>query len=158
AEALANAGTEVPPQFFLGFESYTNSPVRKEATGILGYQMDAVAELFNGLAAAKPTRLINVFRPALDEESGKSFDATGKSYRALPIEIAFNGTEASLREFLSSLDDSKKFYYVVRSIRVSNEKQKAPTASDAEFRQEEEAADSGAGASDAFAGGGFVLP
>lgn len=158
AEALTNAGAEVPPQFFLGFESYTNSPVRKEATGILGYQMDAVAELFKGLAAAKPTRLINVFRPALEEESGKTFDPAGKTYRALPIEIAFNGTEATLREFLSSLDDSKKYYYVIRSIRISNEKQKAPTATDAQFRQAEETADAGGGASDVFAGGGFVLP
>lgn len=159
AEALANAGTEVPPQFFLGFESYTNSPVRKEATGILGYQMDAVAELFKGLAAAKPARLLNVFRPALDEESGKVFDAKDKTFRALPIEIAFNGTEASLRDFLSSLDDSGKYYYVIRSIRISNEKQKAPTATDAEFKQAGDEADAGgAGAADAFAGGGFVLP
>ncbi len=161
AKALADAGTEVPAEFFLGFESYTNSPVRKEATGILGYQMDAIAKLFHGLAAAKPTKLLNVYRPALEEESGRAFDPAGKTFRALPVEIVFNGPESSLRDFLSSLDDASdagNYYYVIRSIRISNEKQKAPTASDAAFKKPEEDASAGSGASDIFAGGGFVLP
>ena len=162
AAEFAKSKTELPPDFFLGFETYTTSPVRREATGILTYQMDALSQLAANLAAAAPAKLLNIYRETLPEEDGKQFDAKGKSFRALPVEISFNGTEASLRKFLSSLDDSGKYYYVIRSMRVTNEKVKAPTATDAQFKAEEEAAggDGGAApATDPFGGGGgFVLP
>ncbi len=159
AKAFADAGTEVPGEFFLGYETFTNSPARKEATGILTYQMEAARELMTKLAAAAPAKLLNIHRPPLEEESGKTFDPKGKTYRALPLEISFYGNEASLRSFLSSLDDSGKYYFVVRSIRVTNEKQTAPTAADGNFKKEEEAAPEGGGGGDPFGGaGGFVLP
>lgn len=162
AAALTSSNTEVPPEFFLGFEKYTNSPVKREATGILTFEMDALSQLVANLAAAAPTKLLNIYREPLPEEDGKQFDAKGKTFRALPVEITFNGNEASLRKFLSSLDDSGKYYYVIRSMRVSNEKIKAPTAADGNFKAEEgEAAPAGggAGAADPFGGaGGFVLP
>ena len=69
------------------------------------------------------------------------------------------------RKFLSSLDDSGKYYYVIRSIRIVNEKLKAPTSADGSFKTEEAAPDAGAGTAapgaDPFGGaaaGGFVLP
>jgi hypothetical protein len=151
-------GVELPPEFLLGFEAYATSPARKDATGILTFQLEAMSELAANLAKAAPVKLINIHRPELEEEEGKTFDPKGKSFRALPVELVFNGTEESLRKFLSSLDDSEKFYFVVRSLRVQNEKQTAPTAADGNFATEEETAatDEGGGA-DPF-GGTFVLP
>jgi hypothetical protein len=157
AKSFADAGCEIPAEFFLGYEAFTNSPVKKEATGILGYEMEGIGQLLRYLADAAPAKLVNIHRPTLPEEEGQVFDPKGKTFRALPVEISFTGSEASLRKFLSSLDDSEKFYYVVRSMRVMNEKVKAPTAADSQFKTEEEAAPE-AGA-DAFPdAGGFVLP
>ena len=127
--------------------------------------MEAISNLMANLATAAPAKLLNIYRAPLPEEEGKTFDAKNHSYRALPLEISFTGTEGSLRKFLSSLDDSGKYYYVIRSIRVTNEKIKAPTAADGAFKTEEAGA-AGAGAaapggSDPFGGaggGGFVLP
>jgi hypothetical protein len=161
AKAFEQAKTEIPAEFFLGYESFTQSPVKKEATGILTYEMEAIAELLTNLAAAAPAKLINIHRPPLEEEDGKTFDPKGKTYRALPVEISFNGNEATLRKFLSSLDDSGKYYFVVRSMRVMNEKSEAPTAADGNFKTEEDeaAAEDGAAGGDPFGGaGGFVLP
>lgn len=158
AAAFEKSGTEIPAEFFLGSEEYTNSPVRKEATGILTYQLEAISQLAANLADAAPAKLLNIHRPKLEEEEGKKFDPQGKTYRALPVEIAFTGTEASFRKFLSSLDDSGKYYYVIRSMRVTNEKTKAPTAADGVFKVDEPE-DGGADAADPFGGaGGFVLP
>ena len=168
-KAFANVSpvpTELPAEFSLGNESYTSSPPRKEATGILTYELEAISELIANLAAASPTKLLNIHRPQLDEEKegGKPFDPKGKSYRALPVEISFAGNEATVRKFISSLDDSQKHYYVVRSIRLMNEKQKAPTAADSEFKEEDGEGKPGGGgaapAADPFGGaaGGFVLP
>ncbi|QJE97147.1 Amuc_1100 family pilus-like protein [Luteolibacter luteus] len=163
AAAFEASKTELPPEFFLGFEKYTTSPVKREATGILSFEMEALSQLAANLAEAAPTKLLNIYRESLPEEDGKAFDAKGKSFRTLPIEISFNGNEDSVRKFLSSLDDSGKHYFLVRSMRISNEKAKAPTAADGNFKAEE--ADGGAApaaggaAADPFGGaGGFVLP
>ncbi len=161
AKAFADAKTEVPAEFFLGYESLTKETVKKEATGVLTYEMEAIGQLLTNLAAAAPVKLINIHRPPLEEEDGKTFDPKGMTYRALPVEISFNGSETTLRTFLSSLDDSGKYYFVVRSMRVMNEKSKAPTAADGNFKTEEDNAgvDGGATGGDPFGGaGGFVLP
>lgn len=159
AKAITDAKGEVPGDFFDGFELYKETAVKKEATGILTYQLGAVSQLMSGLAASGPVKLLNIHRPKLDEEDGKVFNHEGKMFRALPFEIAFNCKEETFRKFLSSLDDSGKYYYVIRSMRISNDKQKAPTAADAEFKTAEEAAATpAAGGGDFGAGGGFVLP
>jgi hypothetical protein len=164
-KAITDAKGEVPAEFFIGFEAYREAPARKEATGILSYQLEAVSNLFAGLAASGPAKVLNTYRPLLEEEEGKVFDVKGKSFRALPFEIAFSGKEETFRKFLSSLDDSGKYYYVIRSIRVVNEKLKAPTSADGQFKTEEAASDAGAATAapgaDPFGGaaaGGFVLP
>lgn len=164
-KAITDAKGEVPAEFFIGFEAYKDAPARKEATGILTYQLEAISNLFAGLAASGPAKILNTYRPPLEEEEGKVFDGKGKSYRALPFELAFNGKEEVLRKFLSSLDDSGKYYYVIRSVRIINEKTKAPTSADGQFKAEE-GAGGGEGAAvapaaDPFGGaaaGGFVLP
>ncbi|WP_035608181.1 Amuc_1100 family pilus-like protein [Haloferula sp. BvORR071] len=159
AKAITDAKGEVPAEFFIGFEAYKESAVKKEATGVLTFELDGISQLMENLAAAGPVKLLNLHRPHLAEEDGKPFDATGKMLRALPFEMAINCKEETFRKFLSALDDSKH-YYVIRSIRVTNEKPKAPTAADAEFKSDEPAATGGGAGGDAFGGGagGFVLP
>lgn len=158
AKSFADAGVEIPGEFFIGYEDFTNSPVKKEATGILSYQMEGIGQLLGYLAAANPVKLLNIHRPKLVEEEGGTFDPKGKSFRALPVELSFTGTEASLRSFLSALDDSEKYYFVVRSMRVMNEKSTAPTAADGQFKTDE-SEEAAPAAGDAFPdAGGFVLP
>lgn len=157
AKAITDNKGEVPADFFDGFELYKETAVKKEATGILTYELEAISQLMAGLAASGPVKILNIHRPKLEEEDGKVFDTKDKMLRALPFEIAFNCKEDALRKFLSSLDDSGKYYYVIRSMRVSNEKVKAPTAADAAFKTEEEAAPAPGGDS-GIGGGGFVLP
>lgn len=159
AKAFADAGVEIPGEFFLGYETFTNSPVKKEATGILSHQMEGIGQLLGYLAAANPDKLLNIHRSRLVEEEGATFDPKGKSFRALPVELSFTGTEASLRAFLSALDDSEKYYFVVRSMRVMNEKSTAPTAADGQFKDDDSTEDAPAAGGEATSdAGGFVLP
>lgn len=149
----------IPKTFYLGFESYTDTQAKGDATGLLAYQLGAISELHASLAAAKPHRLLNFHREPLAEESAKAYVVKpGVPYRPLPVEVAFSGSEKSLREFINSLQTSKKYFYMVRSIRVLNEKQSAPKASDVQFGK----ASPATGANTAPAGGifdtAFVLP
>lgn len=133
AAKFQSEGTEIPADFFLGFEAYTKSTIGENITGVMSYQLEAFTELFRMLASAAPTRLINVHRPQLEEETGLEFDADDRTFREHPIEIAFTGTEETLRKFLSSIDDSEKHYFSVRVLKVSNQRMSAPNATDARF-------------------------
>jgi hypothetical protein len=149
--------TEVPESFYLGFTEYTQKLPDSSQTGLLSYQLSAYEELFAKLAAAAPVKLLNVYREPLPEETGKQVDLEGVAYRAHSIEVSFAGREDSLREFLAALDDSENHYFVIRSIRVVNERNSAPNAKDARFEQPKASTDPG---SNPFGGGdnAFVFP
>ncbi|MBB5351894.1 hypothetical protein HNR46_002133 [Haloferula luteola] len=150
------AGTALPPGFYLGFARYTDQLPKGNQTGLLGYELAASEEMFGLLAEAGPSQLLNVYRRPLPEEADREEDLKGKAYRTHSFEVTFSGREKVLREFLSSLANSESHYYVVRTMRVKNERESAPNASDAKFEQPA-SADAGANESP-FGGGGFVFP
>jgi hypothetical protein len=153
--AFEPVGTKLPPSFHFGFETYTGSLAKESATGILSYQLDAMNVLFSRLAAAHPSEIRNVFRPKLPEEDDQAFVPPADSIaRPLSVEITFKAHEKALREFLTSLATADKYYYVVRTMAVSNEKQLAPTEKDAHFDSPKGKAPAG----DLFGETGVVLP
>lgn len=151
-DAFKASGAKIPEGFFVGFENYRSALAPENATGILGYQLGAITELFLALGKAAPTELKNVYRPVLEEERGGVFEAKDVVSRPLPIEVTFRGNEKSVREFISALATSEKHYYVIHSIRVANDKLVGPGPADAKFPEVPKPAAS------PFEGGGFTLP
>lgn len=148
--------TTLPEAFFSGFEGYTDALARENATGLLDYQLGAAKEMLLALAAAKPAALVNLYRPRLSEEDGTAWVAGPTDVaRPLPFEITFNGPESAAREFLSSLAKSGKYYYVIRTVRIANEKKTAPLSADAKFDPVAPPPTSGANAA---GGSDFALP
>ena len=159
AEGLDSVKNTIPKDFYLGFESYTNTPAQEGATGVLAYQLGAISEMHGILATAKPAKLLNFYRQPIDEEAGKAYTTEkGATYRALPVEIAFSGSEKSLRAFVNGLNSSKKFFYLIRSTRIMNEKQNAPKASDVQFDADKAKPGGAAGGGIFEPGSAFVLP
>ncbi len=153
-KAFEDTQAIVPEPFFLGFERYRTSLASGSTTGLLSFQMDAVKKLMLSLAKSGVSELKNVHRPSLPEEDGQTFTPAETAVsRALPIEITFTGSEKSAREFISSIVDSSNGYFVIRALRISNEKKEAGTIKDIKF--EAGALD---GASAGGGDGGFVLP
>jgi hypothetical protein len=150
----ANPEIEIPEGFYVGLRQFTDRPPSQNVTGVLSYELNAIKKLLLLLAEAKPTKLNNIHRPDLPEESGQTVNLDGKAYRSYPVEITFTGREETLREFISSLDNQKEYYYVIRSLRLRNERQTPPNAGDARFEQPKPEP----AAADPFAGGGFVFP
>ena len=135
--------TELPASFYLGFGEYTQKLPQANQTGLLAYELAAYEELFTKLAEAAPVKVLNVFRQPLPEESGKPGPGEGAASRNHSIEISFAGREDTLRRFLASLDDSEKHFFIVRSLRVTNERNTAPNAKDARFEQPKNKPDAG---------------
>jgi len=133
--AFETSQATLPGGFLVGFESYASGVALGDATSLMAYQMGAMEWLFVKLAEARPEALINVYRQPLPEEKGQPYVyAENQISRDLPIEITFSGSARAMREFLSSLVDSKDYYFIPRIIRVENEKQAGPTRSDAQFK------------------------
>ncbi len=152
-DALAAVPTEIPDNFALGFEGYTTNPARQNATGLLGYQLDGIGALFDILAQARPSEVTNFHREPLPEERAGTWEPPpGEVARPLPFELTFRGRERCLREFLNGLAASTDYYFVVRSMRVKNQRITGPTAAEAKFEKPKATTPI-----DPF-GGGFVLP
>ncbi len=150
----------LPKGFYLGFEDYVSTPAQGSATGILTYQLSAISEVHALLAAAKSVQLLNFYREKLVEEKGGVYTPVPDShFRALPFEISFCGSESSLRDFINGLQSSKNHFFVIRSLRVRNEKQEAPKASDANFSTKASNSEEGSAAGGIFdSADAFVLP
>lgn len=134
----------------LGFEKYTVSPPPNEATAFLSYQLDALDWLFGALADARPTALVNVYREELPVENGEPMDGGGdergrpgrgrgdetekKPFHLLPVELTFKAREPAARAFLEKVASNSEHFFVIRSVRVQNEKRdKAPQKDDVDF-------------------------
>ncbi len=153
ARALEARSVEYPEdKFYLGFESYTGTPPGEAATAYLNYQLTALKSLFETVAAARPSALVNVHRPKLPVEEGNLMDAAeepakgrgGRTvrkpkaatapYYRLPVEVTFRSTEPAARKILSDLASHKEHYFVVRSIRIQNEERdNAPEKDEVQF-------------------------
>ena len=141
----------LPRGFYLGFETYTNTPAQQGATGILAYQLSSISEVHKLLAAAKPAKLLNFMREPLPEEKNIMYEPiNGAPYRILPFEISFSGPESSMRDFINGLQSSKSYFYVIRTLRIKNEKLVGPKASDVQFNTKPAKASGGVEGFDAF--------
>lgn len=125
---------ELPENFFLGFEEYSNRLAPTGATGMLLHQLDGIRTALTGLAAARPSSVIKVYREPIPEERGGNYKpAPNDVARYLSFEVTFKGSESSAREFLSSLGATESHFLVVRCLKIQNERDTPPTVSDAEF-------------------------
>lgn len=149
---------KLPENFFLGFEPYTATLAREDATGVLAFQLDSIKEMLLALAKAGPSQLQNLHRPKSPEEDGAKWTpGDADTARPFPLEVTFSGTEKSARAFLSALANSPTRYYSIRTLRITNEKHgKAPNKADGKFETATPAGGARTPAADPF--GGFVLP
>lgn len=141
-EVTAAFGTDttLPAGFFLGFESYQAQLAKEEATGVLNYQLGGIKNAMLGLAAARPSEVIRIHRPQLAEEAGDKFQSQPNQVaRNFPVEITFKGSESSARKFITFLGETNSYYYVVRSMKIVNEKDVPPKVIDAKFEKDEPA-------------------
>jgi len=134
-KAFKEGGTEIPDDFFMGFESYRNKMAESESTGLLDYQLSAVRHALLKLAEARPSEVISVYREPIPEESGTAYEVSENEVaRKFGYEVVFKGPETSAREFISALGNVDPYYFIVRAIRIRNEKNDPPRVSDAKFK------------------------
>ena len=175
-KAFNKTETSLPEGFGFGFEKYAKIQAAPYATSKLNYQLGAIQWLLEKLAENEPKAIINIRRELLDVEKGPPPAPSTKKnarrrnqaanpedeiiFEVMPVELAFTASEASMRNFLKEMANSKGYLYALRSLRIRNEKQNAPSPKDAAF-QDKKPNNDDAGffapeENDVF--GGFSLP
>jgi hypothetical protein len=155
-EAFKAVGCDLPDGFYLGFEEYGKKPATEKATGVLGYQLDGIRQALLGLAGARPSKVIRFYREPVEEETGGNYQPNPDDVaRNFACEITFKGSESSARKFISSLGTTDSYYYIIRCLKIVNERDTPPQVNDAKF--ESEAPASAPASADIF-NDVFILP
>ena len=136
-KAFESVKCELPGKFFLGFEAYSGGLAKEEATGVLGYQLEGISHALLGLAEAHPSKLMRIHRVAVPEENGGTFQSAPNSVaRDFAVEFTFKGSESAARKFISYLGETNSHFYVVRCVKIVNERDTPPKVSDAKFEDD----------------------
>jgi hypothetical protein len=134
SNAFSNGKTTLPEKFFLGFETYRSEPAKDDATGTLLHQMDGIKAALMGLAEARPSALLKVWRVAVPEEDGGNFQPGPNDVaRFFSCEVTFKGSEQSARDFLNALGATDSHYFIIRTLSFKNERETPPKVTDAKF-------------------------
>lgn len=138
--AFKASQVKLPADFLMGFEAYRGELAKSGSTALLDYQVNAVKQLLLGMAESRPSELIRIYREKIPEESDKAYEPfENEVARKFSYEIAFKGSEASVRDFITRLGDKESYYCVIRSMRFNNERSTPPRISDAKFEKPQEA-------------------
>ena len=134
--AFKAAESKLPDDFFMGFNAYRSQLAKSGSTALLDYQLKALKHLLLGMAEARPTELSRIYRKKIVEEDDGIYEpAQDDVAREFSYEIVFKGSEASVRDFINKFGDNESYYYVIRSMRIENEKNTPPRISDAKFEK-----------------------
>jgi hypothetical protein len=128
--------TKLPPKFYLGFDKYQSEPPLAEMASALSRQLDAIAFVAQTLIDDKADAILSIQRTPLPGEVasrtvGKPVPAGDKSnlVRKFPFTISFIGEQSKLRKAVDDIVKTDKQFYIVRALRVKNQRDKPPSRS-----------------------------
>lgn len=140
AEKARKNKIKLPDKFYLGFEEYSSALPNTTAAPLLGQELAQVELLVGSLFEARIDALTSFRRiPIREEREPMSPNPTATNKPAAPtnevrkviersvIEIAFVSTPSAARQFLNQIAGSGQQFFIIRLLRVRNEKDKGPT-------------------------------
>ncbi|HEV2095933.1 MAG TPA: Amuc_1100 family pilus-like protein [Chthoniobacterales bacterium] len=141
-KARANK-VKLPDNFFLGFNEFASGLPSTELAPLLAQQLEQAEVVLNFVLDARVNALNAFHRTPLAEERGTTSTppstltgarkgaaanaASPKLIQCNVIAMTFTSSPAAARKILSQLANSKQQFYIVRTLRILNEKDKGPT-------------------------------
>lgn len=146
AEKAAAQGTNLPPNFYLGFQQYRDTlPADSEAIS-LGRELKAIKFVVCALLDNRVTNIVEVNRdPRSQSESVRlesnsetrghaAADNQEQDRGALvtrhPFQVGFTATQAALRRALNTIASTPQQYYIIDLLNVANEELTGPPRDD----------------------------
>jgi hypothetical protein len=145
--ALSRAQTnnvKLPDKFQLGFDEFAMALPDTAVAPLLGQELSQIQMLINILLDAKVDSVTSFHRAPLSEEHAASSTPTPSPARrtamatktATPppvllkrniVDLTFKATPAAARKVLNEIANSSGQFFIIRTLYVHNEKDKAPT-------------------------------
>ncbi len=125
-EHATNRGVELPPKFYLGFETYESQLPRNDVTGLLNWQLTAVNSVITRLIDLKVAKINSVVRAPLPGEiTAEEKAKEAPLLKKYPFFVSFTGYPGNLQATLNDLVSFPQFT-IARAVRVENEQLKSP--------------------------------
>lgn len=116
----------VPEGFYFGMQQYANTLPKPAATGILKYQLDSVDYLLRTVIDQGADEIIAVDREPIALEKGDGDPERTQLVAKYPVKLSFVTSHDGFRKFLNLVSNDKKYFYIVRVLRVDNEVKAGP--------------------------------
>jgi len=117
----------VPDGFYFGMKEYATTLPKPAATGILKYQLDSVDYLLRTLIDQGADEVIAVEREQTALEKGEEDPEKTQLVAKYPVKLSFVTSHDGFRKFLNMVSNDKKYFYIVRVLRVDNEVKEGPS-------------------------------
>lgn len=129
-------GVKLDDKFYLGFDRYRNELPAEANTTTLTRELNAVHFMVSDMMQNKVVELKSIQRLTADEGvDSKASKGRSRARKAEPIQsravlLEFTTDQAALRKIIDDISASTQHFYVIRGIKVLNEKQEPPSRSD----------------------------
>lgn len=117
---------ESTEEFQLGFDAYSSSIPAPELVPVLDYELEAIDHLLRELVNSGVNTLMSFERDAIPGEPGGAEDHDSGVVHKYPVRLRFRSDYESFQKFINSVANDKDFFYVVRVLKVQNEKVEGP--------------------------------
>ncbi len=125
ARGMGLPDTESDP-FYMAMDRYETELPESEIVPLLVYQLDAVERLLKMLADSRVEQLTTLSRETLPGEGDNPPAEEGTVVQKYPISLTFSATHSGFQSFINALSNDDEFFFILRIIRVENEKQEGP--------------------------------
>ncbi len=147
-EQAAAANVSLPADFYFGMQAYQTTLPRREATGLLRFQLGAFESLFAILFENGVRSVEGFYRKALPVETetppesprppaprgaqtpAEKPDPAAEIREAYPFEIAFSSTQEGVMQILNGIANAQSHVMMIKFLRVENENPEGPDRSD----------------------------
>jgi hypothetical protein len=117
----------VPEGFYFGMQEYSTTLPKPAATGILKYQLDSVDYLLRTIIDHGADEVISLDREQTALERGEEDPEKTQRVAKYPIKVCFVTSHQGFQKFLNVVSNDKKYFYIVRVLRVDNEVKTGPS-------------------------------
>lgn len=109
-------------EFHLGFDSYASNLPQPDLVPVLDYELEAIDHLLRTLVDAGAETMSAFQRDAIPGEPGASGQHDSGVVHKYPVRFRFEGSFATFQQFVNALANDKEFFYILRVLKVKNEK------------------------------------
>ncbi len=115
-----------PSDFYLGMGTYQFQLPRPEATGILAYELGAIQHLLKIIVDNGADEIYNLQREETAVELGQPDPEKTERVVKYTFKVGFQTTHQGFQDFLNAVSNDKEYFFIVRVLRIDNEKKVGP--------------------------------